>query len=188
MSTPFPPTTGPGRLALCMFVNSPGQASTARDGFRSGLSDYSGTKEALDLCLGDAGGAEDLDGVLADFRGEGGGHLLVARDVERARHGVRSARPRIVDGHQRAAREHLGVVAHVVEGGDHAEGDAGLLEDGRPRRPVLGLEPRIEDGGESTGVRATGVGGLEARVERSEGRRVGKECRSRWAPYQWDKK
>src|SRR5215467_4344199 len=133
MSTPFPPTTGPGRLALRMFVNSPGQASTARDGFRSGLSDYPGTKEALDLCLGDAGAAEDLDGVLADLRGEGGGHLLVAHDVERARHGVRSARPRIVDGHQRAAREHLGVVAHVVEGGDHAEGDAGLLEEVRAR-------------------------------------------------------
>src|SRR5215472_15883379 len=125
MSTPFPPTTGPGRLALRMFVNSPGQASTARDGFRSGLSDHPGTKEALDLCLGDAGGAEDLHGVLAELRCEDGGHLLVAPDVERARHGVRSARPRIVDGHERAARAHLSIMRHVVEGGDHAEGDAG---------------------------------------------------------------
>src|SRR5262252_10576737 len=103
MSTPLPPTTGPGRLALRMFVNILARPARPGAGFRSGLCDHAGAKEALDLCLGDASRAEHLDGVLADLRGEGGGHLLVAPNVERARHGVRRARPRVVDGNQRAA-------------------------------------------------------------------------------------
>ena len=41
-----------------------------------------------------------------------------------------------------------------------------------------------------TGVRPTGsitlanyIGGIKGFIERSEERRVGKECRSRWSPY-----
>ena len=39
-------------------------------------------------------------------------------------------------------------------------------------------EPGIDNGFGTKGVRAS-----EFRVDRSEERRVGKECRSRWSPY-----
>ena len=65
---------------------------------------------------------------------------------------------------------------------------------------ACGMDMRLQDGGDYmgkiilTGDRPTGrlhighyVGSLKRRVElqnsRSEERRVGKECRSRWSPY-----
>src|SRR5262249_32872842 len=126
------------------------------------LCDHPRAQESLDLRLGDAGGAKHLDGVLADLRREGRGHLLLAADVERARHGVRGARPRVVNGHEGTARAHLLVVGHVVEGGDYAKGDPGLLEDGRPGHPVFRLEPLIEDSGEDRGVGAPSLRRLKA--------------------------
>ncbi len=55
-------------------------------------------------------------------------------------------------------------MGNVVERGDHAERDAGLLEKRRPRRPVLRGEPRVENGGEGAGIRAPVTGGREARI------------------------
>ena len=53
-------------------------------------------------------------------------------------------------------------------------------------RPVLGLAPAgFEDGVITLNAlrAAPGPGGVEAEATRSEERRVGKECRSRWSPY-----
>src|SRR5256885_9706122 len=55
-----------------------------------------------------------------------------------------------------------------------------LLPGGRERRQRLGLLVHL-----GLHARQQGVGALHLQqlVERSEERRVGKECRSRWSPY-----
>ena len=70
--------------------------------------------------------ARALDRVLADLRREGRWNLFLTADLKWARHGERGARPRVVDGHQSAARPHLDIVRNVVERGDDAERDAGV--------------------------------------------------------------
>src|SRR5712692_10614246 len=137
--------------------------ATARR-FGSGLNDHPGMHESLDLRRGNACGAQHLDGVLPDLRRECWWNLLLTADLEWARHGERGAGPRVVDWHQSAARSHLDIVQNVVERGDDAERDAGFLEDRRPRRPVLRVEPRVEDGGEDAGVGAPVVRRREARI------------------------
>src|SRR5256885_9616040 len=55
------------------------------------------------------------------------------------------------------------------------------VDPGRLVLPVDGVDP-----GHALGLRRVGLGrvlGLGPRRERSEERRVGKECRSRWSPY-----
>ena len=49
----------------------------------------------------------------------------------------------------------------------------------------VGLIPRFrfKDAGDGRGSSAVGVGDLSLQMQRSEERRVGKECRSRWSPY-----
>src|SRR2546421_5352824 len=48
--------------------------------------------------------------------------------------------------------------------------------------PAIALSPKAGAHGELTGMMAIKAA-LAARGERSEERRVGKECRSRWSPY-----
>src|SRR2546430_7290729 len=70
-------------------------------------------------------------------------------------------------------RERRLVAGHVVERDRVAEGVAelALLEHLHHARDVLGLSPSHD------------VCKLGCAQERSEERRVGKECRSRWSPY-----
>jgi len=58
----------------------------------------------------------------------------------------------------------------------------GVIEVADGEDVVDGLTREVE---EETGLRVTGWAGpiYEVRAERSEERRVGKECRSRWSPY-----
>src|ERR1700730_14804162 len=121
-------------------------------------------QESLDLRRGNAGGAQHLDRVLPDLRREGWRNLLLTADLEWAGHGERGAGPRVVEWPQRTSRAPLDIVRTVVERGGDAERDAGLLEDRRPRRPVLRAEPRVEDGGEGAGVRAPVARRREARI------------------------
>ena len=59
----------------------------------------------------------------------------------------------------------------------YAVADVELLE-------VTGILERIEPGADGTEVVTLNVHGREASgLTRSEERRVGKECRSRWSPY-----
>src|SRR3712207_6872517 len=64
-----------------------------------------------------------------------------------------------------------------------ADADAGALRAGAVGR-VEGERPRLEVlDGQRVPVRAGEVLGEDADAVRSEERRVGKECRSRWSPY-----
>src|SRR5258706_11646032 len=69
----------------------------------------------------------------------------------------------------------------ILGAGDDAE---------QPRRPFAGIGAGVERAVVRDGVAAhcgdapvLGGGDLGQHVERSEERRVGKECRSRWSPY-----
>src|SRR2546422_10868834 len=87
-----------------------------------------------------------------------------------------------------------GVLAclHLAGAGERAAGEGG---GGGVRKEVDGAGgegrggDRVGDGGGAAGGGAGGEGGRVAahggdgRVLRSEERRVGKECRSRWSPY-----
>ena len=91
-------------------------------------------------------------------------NLLDAFDGERARHGERGAGAGIVDGHERAAVQHLPVDGDVRHLGHHFEGEAVAVEDLLPLRERALGEDQVEDGHEGCCMPSPGRRGGKARV------------------------
>src|SRR2546428_6671453 len=136
-------------------------------------------ESGLDGTPGAFAATDDEDGVVPR---DGADDLLPARPVDRKTQRLRAASRRLDDEQG----------PHAVHGDEHrgeellqAGTDAGALEGRRVMRASVGGgdlgEAEITD---IPGQRRLGDG--EAfRFERSEERRVGKECRSRWSPYRY---
>src|SRR5207249_10246094 len=118
----------------------------------------------IDLRLTVASLAKDLHRVLAELRREAWRDLFDAVEPERACHGERSARARVVEGHQGATGDHLRIVPRVVHGADLAEGEAVTIQDFSPSRPRPRSEDLVQEGHEGARVGAPGGRGGEARV------------------------
>src|SRR2546426_2664913 len=99
--------------------------------------------------------------------------LLPAQRVREAAHEVGGAGQRALA----ASRPH--VHAELAPGGPERPAD-----DPRPGMGYRGARPRVRDETDLREVRGGhGIPDGDERMVRSEERRVGKECRSRWSPY-----
>src|SRR2546428_2000281 len=99
------------------------------------LHDDARGEQRIDLRLTVARLAKDLHRVLAELRREAWRNLFDAGQPERARHGERRARARVVEGHQGATGDHLRIVPRVVHGADLTEGEAGNAPHVSPSPP-----------------------------------------------------
>src|SRR2546425_2898754 len=120
------------------------------------LHDDARGEQRIDLCLTVASLAKDLHRVLAELRREAWRNLFDAGQPERARHGERSSRARVGEGHQGTTGDHLRIVPRVVHGADLTEGEAVAGQGFSPLPPWPRSEDLVQDGHEGARVGAPG--------------------------------